>query len=289
MSITAAVVNYNAAELLGQCVLSLLESDVQPRIRVVDNASTDGSAERLRNLYGRSSQVRISMNPSNLGFARAVNACISSLDSEYLLVINPDCRVERNTLGLLQAALDKDDRAALAGPMVHDVNGKPEAASLRRFPDPLKSFMTVSGLHRLESWWPSFAGVVLDTEPLLDSPPLPAEAVSGACMLIRRSALEQVGSFDESYGLHCEDLDLMYRLRQAGWHCLFVPAARAVHHQGISSSSRPLWVHRQKHLGMSRFFDKFQAHDHRWPVRWLVKAGICLRFLVLLPWVVIRK
>jgi len=108
-------------------------------------------------------------------------------------------------------------------------------------------------------------------------------------MLIRRSAFEQVGPFDEAYGLHCEDLDLMFRLRQAGWRCLFVPSAKALHHKGVSSRSHPLWVHRQKHRGMVRFFNKFQARRYGWPVRWLVLAGIWLRYLVLVPWVAIRR
>ncbi len=288
MSVTAIVVNYNAGDLLGQCVLDLLASEVQPRVRVVDNASTDGSAEKLLNLYGRSPQVRITMNPSNFGFARAVNAALGSLDSDYVLVINPDCRVQKDTVGLLLRSLEEDARAALAGPLVLDGQGRPESASLRRFPDPKKSFMTVTGMRRLERWLPACAGVVVDTAEFRDGP-VRAEAVSGACMLIRMAALRQVGRFDESYGLHCEDLDLMYRLHEAGWHCLFVPAARAVHHKGVSSKSRPMWVHRQKHAGMSRFFNKFQASEYSAPLRWLVRTGIWLRYLVLLPWAALRK
>ena len=117
----------------------------------------------------------------------------------------------------------------------------------------------------------------------------PAEAVSGACMLVRRSAFLAAGCMDPRYGLHCEDLDLMYRLRQGGWHCLYVPQARAVHQQGLSSRSRPWWVHWQKHRGMQRFFVKFQARSHPWPLRWAVIAGIWTRFALSLPPILLRN
>ena len=94
---------------------------------------------------------------------------------------------------------------------------------------------------------------------------------------------------DEEYGLHCEDLDLMYRLSQQGFHCLFVPAARVIHQQGVSSRSRPLWVHRQKHLGMQRFFNKFQAKEYSFPLRCLVITGIWLRFTLTLPGMLMRR
>lgn len=98
---------------------------------------------------------------------------------------------------------------------------------------------------------------------------------------------------DEAYGLHCEDLDLMFRLRRSGGYCVFVPQAQAEHAQGVSSSSRPLWVHWQKHHGMQRFFLKNQAPGYAVPWRWLlslpVLAGIWLRFTLRLPIVLLRR
>jgi GT2 family glycosyltransferase len=102
-------------------------------------------------------------------------------------------------------------------------------------------------------------------------------------MLIRKAPFLEAGGMDEAYGLHCEDLDLMYRMNERGHLCLFVPAARVFHQQGVSSRTRPVWVHWQKHLGMQRFFRKFQADNYIFPVRWLVTAGIWSRFLLKLP------
>lgn len=288
MQTTAIVVNYNAGELLAECVRALLGGVEAPRVKVLDNASADGSAERLQNLFHASDLVEVVFNPSNLGFGPAVNAGLQGVDSEYLLVVNPDCRVKPDTLRLLRQALDADDRAGLAGPLVRDPQGRPEKATLRRFPDPLKSLMTLSGLWRLERWFPAFAGVVADPASAAGEV-IRTDAVSGACMLIRRAAMAEVGTFDENYALHCEDLDLMYRMHEAGWRILFVPAAEAIHRQGVSSSSRPLWVHRQKHIGMARFFRKFMAANHRLPLRWLVYTGIWLRYLLFLPWVLVRR
>jgi GT2 family glycosyltransferase len=288
MAVTAIIINFNAGNALRDCIQALMSGSVKPAIVVADNASTDGSAEQIRGLYGNLTGLEILNNPRNIGFAPAVNACIQKVKSDYVLVINPDCFIHRDGLGRMQGALDNDEKAALAAPYVVDKDGTYEKASLRRFPDPWNSLMTLTGLWHLGRWIPAFRGVAFNPGNL-PVETCKAEAVSGACMLMRRSAVLEVGLLDEGYGLHCEDLDLMYRLREAGWHCLFVPAARAVHEQGVSSKSRPLWVHRQKHKGMSRFFSKFQAARHWPPVRWLVYMGIWARYLLLWPLVWIRK
>ncbi len=153
---------------------------------------------------------------------------------------------------------------------------------------PIGVLSTARGLWRLGCWFSAFKGVNRHHGALPDSNTT-AEAVSGACMLVRRKAFEDAGGMDEGYGLHGEDLDLMYRLRLQGNHCVFVPAARVFHQQGVSTRSRPLWVHRQKHLGMQRFFRKFQARRYPLPVCWLVIAGIWLRYLLTFPLVLIRN
>ena len=283
--ITAIIVNFNTGELLEACVRALLASTVAPRVLVIDNASTDRSAGDLRERLANEPTVELQFNTANLGFARAVNQGLQACLDHDVLVLNPDCLVEPSTLELLAQALADDDRAALAAPLVLDAHGRPERSVLRRFPSVRRSFFTVTGLHRL---WPGSEGVAVDAAAL-PAHTVEAEAVSGACMLLRRTALAETGGFDEAYGLHCEDLDLMFRLRAAGWHCLFVPGARATHHQGRSSRSRPLWVHYQKHLGMRRFYRKFQAPTQSWLARLLVQAGIWLRFLALAPLVLLRR
>jgi hypothetical protein len=288
MSIATIIVNYNAGEVLQQCVQALLKSTAHTKVTVVDNASSDRSAENLRNLYGDHQGVEFLFNPGNLGFGPAVNAVARQSKADWILILNPDCILEPDTLGKLKAALINDSKAGLAGPTIRDESGQIQRANMRRFPDPWKSLMTSSGLWHLGKWFPAFHGVEVDVSKLTADTEI-CDAVSGACMLIRRSALEAVDFLDEEYAMHCEDLDLMYRLREQGWHCLYVSQASSIHQQGLSSRSRPTWVHFQKHSGMARFFKKFQANTTSLPIRMLVYAGIWLRFIILWPLVLIRR
>ena len=287
-AIQVIIVNFNAGETLTRCVQSVLSTREKLNITVFDNASADGSAAQVQSLFGRLENVEILCNDENIGFARAVNAAAGMGNEELLLILNPDCELLPGALGYLKQALENDPDAALAGPTVVDRTGVIQKGTLRHFPDPWNSLVTLTGLWRLGRWFPAFKGVNRHQSDLPESNAM-AEAVSGACMLVRRQAFESAGNMDEAYGLHCEDIDLMYRLQQQGNHCIFVPAARVFHQQGVSSRSRPFWVHRQKHLGMQRFFLKFQAERYPFPVRWLVIAGIWLRYLLTLPLVLIRS
>jgi GT2 family glycosyltransferase len=288
VSVATIIVNFNAGETLQQCVNAVLRSTEHTSVTVVDNASTDRSAQNLRNLYGDRQGVQFLFNPSNIGYAPAVNAVAQRAEAEWVLILNPDCILESSALARLKMALEADSDAALAGPAVRDEAGYIQRATVRRFPSPWKSLMTTSGLWRLGKWFPSLHGIEVKPATLDDDTEI-VDAVSGACMLVRRTALESVGYMDEEYAMHCEDLDLMYRLAEKGWHCVYVPNASCTHQQGLSSRSRPTWVHFQKHRGMVRFFKKFQARSTSLPVRALIYIGIWLRFIILWPLVIIRR
>ena len=264
-------------------------------LTVMDNASTDGSVGQLRERFGHLADVTVVDSGGNPGFAGAVNMAMQlqlkagpeSSPGEYLLILNPDCEMHDGALSKLAKALEQEEEAALAAPLVVDAAGKALRGTLRRFPDPWNSFVTFTGLWRLGRRHESFSGVDISAE--LPRSTCQAEAVSGACMLLKKSVFQAAGGMDEAYGLHCEDLDLMYRLRRMGKHCLFVPSAVVYHEQGVSSRSRPVWVHWQKHRGMQRFFQKFQAGEYSFPLRWLVIAGIWTRFALTLPMQLIRN
>jgi len=287
--IDVIVVNYNAGEALTRCIQSVLDQQTPVRVTVVDNASGDGSIERLKHSISHTGRVRVRLNSQNLGFARAINEAAGQLTGQegYLLILNPDCEMLPGSLNALRTALDIDPLAALVGPDVIDLEGKSMRGTLRRFPDPWSSLMTFSGLSRLGRWFPLFRGVEIPGP--LPERTTPAEAVSGACMLLRKSEFIAAGCMDGDYGLHCEDLDLMYRLHQRRRRCLFVPSARVFHAQGVSSASRPVWVHWQKHRGLQRFFVKFQAQQTSLPLRWLVIVGIWTRFAVTLPFAWLKR
>lgn len=285
--IDVVVVNYNAGEAVIRCIESVLDQGEPVSVTVIDNASTDGSADLVAGLCAEREEVRLVRSNANPGFATAVNRAAGSEPRDYLLVLNPDCEMRPGSLAALRSALDEDPRAALAGPMVTEPGGRPASGTLRRFPNPWNALLSFTGLWRLGWHSTAFQGVEMNAGKSVAT--RVAEAVSGACMLVRKPTFLELGGMDERYRLHCEDLDLMYRLRQAGYHCLFVPGAHVVHLQGLSSRSRPGWVHWQKHRGMQRFFRKFQARQYALPMRWLVLAGIWLRFLVTLPLALLRR
>jgi GT2 family glycosyltransferase len=287
--IEVIIVNFNTGDALTRCVQSVLAQQLPISMTIVDNASSDDSVGRLQKTIGRLDNLNVIANDENMGFAKAVNAAAKDLelDGQRLLILNPDCEMLTGSLAALSQALDDDPGAALAGPVLVGRDGRPLRGTLRRFPDPWNSLLTISGLWRLGRWIPAFKGIEMSEQ--LPAGTVPAEAVSGACMMLSQSVFLEMGCMDGAYGLHCEDLDLMYRLRQRGFHCLIVPSALVFHQQGISSSSRPLWVHWQKHRGMQRFFLKFQADKTVFPMRWLVIAGIWLRFCVTLPLVWFRS
>lgn len=275
------VVNFNAGEALMRCVQSVLAVDEPLHLIVADNDSTDGSCELLRARFGASQRLEILENASNLGFGRAVNACGLRAQEPWLLVLNPDCELRPGALPVLRGALESDASAALAGPRVVDGDGRVLRGTLRTFPGPLSAIGTASGLSTLARWLPALRDVDRSDEAL-PAETVQADAVSGACMLMRTEVFRALGGFDERFEMHFEDLDLMRRMHDHGWRCLFVPAATVVHDQGTSTRSRRWWVHRQKHLGMQRYFDK-HASGSSAVSRALLRAGIWLHYVLTLP------
>jgi len=282
------IINFNAGEALLRCVASVLATREPLSIVVADNQSSDGSCEILRSRFGSRPRLSILENPVNLGFGPAVNACARSATEPYLLILNPDCELFPETLKQLREALERDASAALAAPRIVDVKGNVMRGTLRRLPDPWRALMTGSGLWRLAEWSPVFSGVEVSGRAFPEQTSQ-GEAVSGACMLLRTEVFQSLGGFDESFTLHFEDLDLMARIQQMGMHCLLVPQASAVHQAGVSSASRPLWVHRQKHLGLDRYFQKhvYAHHGQQW--RWLVSTANWLHYLLGLPFALFRQ
>jgi len=276
------IVNYNAGSELLRSVGSVLAMQEPLRLIVVDNASSDGSCEELRRRFAADARLEIIENKHNVGFARAVNACAKGALEPFLLILNPDCELRPGALGFLRAALEDDSEAALAAPKVMDCDKRVSRGTWRAFPQPRRALMTTSGLWRLGRRFPGLRGV----EFFDDERPeycCRAEAVSGACMLLKTDSFRKLGGLDEGFGLHFEDLDLMYRLSEDRQYCLYVPAAIAIHRQGTSSRTRPWWVHRQKHLGLQRFFQKHYAGRYSPPFRYFVLAGIWLHYTLTLP------
>ncbi len=275
---SVVTVNFNAGALLADCARAVLSSSSDVEMIVVDNASTDGSAAGLREALGADPRLCVLDAGANLGFARATNIGMRAAHGDFLLLLNPDCLVTPDAIGHMRAVMEAHPEAGMAGCLITNPDGTEQAGCRRAVPTPWRSLVRTLGLARLFPGRAVFSDdFVLAGRPL---PPGPArvEAISGAFMMVRRSALERVGGLDEGYFLHCEDLDWCMRFREAGFQVLFVPDVTVVHHKGHSSRDRPVRVLWHMHRGMIRFYGKFFRARYPLPLMWLVYAGVWLRF-----------
>lgn len=273
--ISTIIVNYNAGDFLRRCIDSLLNCPLEIEIIVVDNASTDGSLDALPGLPC----VQIIRNPANLGFfAAACNSGARAASAQFLLFLNPDSFFAPGALVSLLEAMRMDGHIGMVGGLLVNTDGTEQAGGRRAVPTPWRSFVRAFGLARFSDRWPRlFFDFYLHKQPLPDHP-IEVEAISGACMMVSREAMQDIGPWDEGYFLHCEDLDWCMRFRQNGWKVMFVPSAQITHALGVCSRNRPVFVEWHKHKGMMRFYRKFFRHQYPGLLMGLVTIGVWLRF-----------
>lgn len=274
--VSVVIVNYNAGELLGDCLAAALAQCRE--VILVDNASAAGPLEAVLGGLVAEDRLAVIRSPLNRGFAAGCNLGLTRAREPIVLFLNPDCILAPGAVATLVAAVRSAPRVGMVGGLLTDTAGREQGGSRRAVPTPWRSFVRAFGLSRFADRWPR-----LFTDYDLHRRPLPAgatdvEAVSGACTLVTREALDDVGGWDEGYFLHCEDLDLCMRFRARGWRILFVPAARAIHHRGLCGRSRPLRVEWHKHAGMIRFYRKHFRHQYPLGLMALVTVGVWLRF-----------
>ncbi|WP_332025272.1 glycosyltransferase family 2 protein [Rudaea sp.] len=290
------IVAADSGDGLAECVARSLGSAASVEVIVADNASRDGSVARVAQLYAQNEQVRILHNDKNLGFGTACNRAAAQACGDALLFLNPDCLIETDTIARLRAVATGDARIGLIGALQLDAQGRVDTASRRRDPLLRRALSSFSGLARLASRWPALAGVAM--------PPLPADgvaarngasepveavdAVSGALMFLPHAAFARMRGFDEDYFLHCEDLDLCRRMRDAGLRVVCATALHVRHAKGGSSRRRPLFVAWHKHSGMWRWFSKFDPAARNPLLRALVWCGTWLHFALLIPLYLLR-
>ncbi len=277
--ISVVIVNFNAGPGLVDSVKAAI-SDAHEVI-VVDNASSDGSLELLDTAFGSDPKLRIVRSYSNEGFAKACNRGVALATGDLIFFLNPDCELEKGAMACLLAAIQADSEVGMAGGLLLNPDGSEQAGGRRAIPTPWRSFVRAFGLARFSKRWPKlFFDFHLHKEPLPKSP-IEVEAISGACMLVKRDAMQEIGLLDEEYFMHCEDLDWCIRFRRGEWKILFVPDARMLHHKGVCSRARPIFVEWHKHKGMMRFYRKLFRHQYPGVLMWLVSVGVWLRFFLI--------
>ncbi len=276
------VVTANSGPISVLCVERLLASTAPIALTVIDNASDDGQIDAIARLFGADPRLSIRRNLKNIGFGPAANQAAVTSKGEWLLVLNPDCLVGPDTIEKLCSIARSEPRAGIIGVRIVDREGSAARANRRRDPTLKRAIMSLSGLARLEHRWPSLAGIDM---PDLPQPPQAEriDAVSGACLFLRHEAFAAIGGFDEGYFLHCEDLDLCRRVRDAGFEVCYADSIVLVHEQGSSSQRRPMFVSRHKHRGMWRYFRKFDPAAAYPVLRGIVWSGIWAHYALLAP------
>jgi N-acetylglucosaminyl-diphospho-decaprenol L-rhamnosyltransferase len=240
------VVNWNVRELLRRCLESIAAGGERwgLEVVVVDNASDDGSVEMVRREFP---WVRLVASPVNLGFTGGNNLGMADSRGRYLLLLNPDTEIVGDSLSRMLAYMEAHPEVGALGPKLLYPDGSVQS-SRRRFPT-LKTMFLESTI--LQQWWPE--NDTLQRYYILDRPDDVTQEVDwlrGACLLIRRRALEEIGPLDERFFMYFEELDWCRRCRQSGWQVVYLPAAEVIHHEGGSSSqvvaARHLYFQRSK-------------------------------------------
>ncbi len=267
--VDVVVVSYNARAALLACCRSV-RALPGARLIVVDNASTDGSADAVAAL---GADVTVLRRAHNEGFGAAANRGVAAGDAAEVLLLNSDATIDAAALEALRAALAHDPAAAAAGPRLRDANGRLELSIGRRLtPCNEAAFKLLEAGRRrcppLERWLERRYGR-----------PRAVASLSAACLLVRRAAFTGVGGFDERFFLYAEDVDLCLRLRRAGWRLLYVPEAEVRHLRGVSARSRPGAVDLAYRRSQLAFYDKHRGAAARLTLRAWLAARYALRWL----------
>ena len=248
MSIAAVLVSYNVRDLLLRCIDSL-KADGVTEIVVVDNDSRDDSADAVAEHHP---DVRLVRLTTNIGFGPGVNRAVARTDTKYVLVTTPDVYVEPGSTKVLLDAIETAPDIALVAPGVETPDGK-LYPSVRRFP----SFADATGHAFLHFLWPSnpfsrrYKMDDWDHEVAAD-----VDWIAGTHFLVRREAWEEIGGFDEQFFMFVEDVDLCWRLHQAGWRIRYEPATRVVHEVSSSTDQTPYRMIAAHHRSIYRFNKK---------------------------------
>jgi GT2 family glycosyltransferase len=269
--VSVVIVNYRVPEYLRETLRSVYQAEggAQAEIIIVDNASGDNSQELIT---GEFPAVRWIQLKHNIGFGKACNVGVQNAGGTYILLLNPDTMISRNTLSVAVAFLDAHPEVGMLGPKILNPDGTLQASCKRGFPTPANSFYHFSGLSRVFPESKRFGRYNLT---YLD-PDKPAEvdAVSGSCMFVPRALYKQIGGFDERFFMYGEDLDMCYRIRESGRQVWYYPETQIIHRKGKSSAKSIFRARIAFYEAMMLFSRKYRGiHGGIFP-SWSIYFGI---------------
>jgi N-acetylglucosaminyl-diphospho-decaprenol L-rhamnosyltransferase len=269
MKFSVLIVNYASWPLTLRCIDSLRETRFGDfEIVVIDN----DNVEPPELPFG----VRLIRNKENIGFASAHNRGIAASSGDLMVLMNPDTVVEKDFFEHLEGFVSKHPRVGVSGPRIVDSEGHLQL-SARREISALSGFLGRTSL--LTRLFPKSSLVKSQFPAVTDQThPTSVDWVSGACMVIRRETLRDIGPLDERFFMYFEDADLCRRARAAGWLVYYVPEVEIVHQTGASSRSKPMaiWL---LHKSAFLYHRKHGAHGPFGVYSAMVLAGLTLRAL----------
>lgn len=274
--IAVVVVSWNCRELLESCLRSVLANTgrMSSEVIVVDNASADGTAEAVRRDFP---SVRLIANDANLGFAKANNIAFRSTAARYVLLLNPDAELlQPDTLQRLADYMDRNPDVGAAGCMLLDVDGRWQT-SAGYSPSPATIVANSLFLPQLTN--NAVKGLCL-MRPAANAPEsIEVDWVSGACMFVRRRAIDEAGLLDESYFMYGEDIEWAHRIANAGWRITHLPGIRVQHVLAGTRENkheRPVaWLE-----GLARVYMELEPGRSWLVFKFLVGLGLVLRTLL---------
>jgi N-acetylglucosaminyl-diphospho-decaprenol L-rhamnosyltransferase len=270
--VAAVVVSYNVRELLLECIASLRADGIE-HIVVVDNASADGSADAARG-----TGVEVVALDENVGFGSGANRGVARTSTPYVIVCNPDLEFGPGTNKALAEVLDLDAEVGIVAPRIETPDGR-LYPSARTFPD----MVDAAGHAFLHFVWRDnpfsrrYKMLDWDHDTACD-----VDWVAGTYFVVRRTAWDQVGGFDEGFFMYLEDVDLCWRMKAAGWRTRYDPAALVIHAIGRSTDQTPYRMIAAHHRSLLRYAGK-TMHGPRRALLPVVAAALGLR--TLLAWV----
>lgn len=275
MKLSMVIVSWNVREDVVGCLRSIEEN--QPctsfEVVVVDNASSDGSVDAIKRGFP---DVTIVANEQNRGFAAANNQGIEQSRGEYIFLLNPDTIIPPNSLDVLVKFMDENSDVGVCGPKLLNDDGSIQR-SARRYP----SFRGALYRHTIFRYLRIFKNEYekwlmkgFDYKAQTD-----VDQVMGAALMVRRSVIDRIGVMDERFFMYYEEVDLCYRIKQAGWRIVFTPEAKITHLGGKSSGQMPVRKRIMMLISLLKFFRKHRSKGVTAAFSCVFKLAILLRNL----------
>jgi O-antigen biosynthesis protein len=283
MDLSIVIVNWNAKEFLKDCLDSINNSETKyiSEVFVVDNNSTDDSVNFLKKHYP---EVKLIINDYNAGFPKANNQAINLANGKYILLLNPDTIISKDTIQVMIDFMEENNNCGVSGCKVQNPDGTLQLACRRNIPTPMDALYKMLGLSKL---FPNVSvfnryNLSSDTVHLVTE----VDAVSGAFLLIRKEVVDKIGGLDEVFFMHGEDLDWCLRSKLAGYTNYYVPFTSIIHYHGQSSKKRLIKTTINFHQSMYLFYRKHYSNSFIKPIVYL---GIFVRLIFSLLKVNITK